>query len=109
MIRIAVGGLLLSVACLCAGCGGSGPTGPTVSVEEQNKTKSKTDLKARLTEIAGTGVGGSATAGMASGIEELRAQDAKLADSLAADLKKLEAATAPAEVKKIASGMAAKL
>lgn len=109
MIRLALSGLLLSAVCLAPGCGGSGPTGPTLSIEEQNKTKSKADLKARLTEIATSGVGGSATAGMSSGIEELRAQDAKLADSLAADLKKLEAATTPADVKKIASGMAAKL
>ena len=109
MIRLALSGLLLSGFCLAAGCGGSGPVGPTVSGEEQNKTKSKADLKARLTEIANSGVARSATAGMSSGIEELRAEDAKLADSLAADLKKLESTTTPADVKKIASGMAARL
>lgn len=109
MNRLTLYGLLVSFACLAPGCGSSGTTGGAVSVEEQNKTKSKADLKVRLTEIAGTGVGGSATVGMASGIEELRTQDAKLADSLAADLKKLEAATSPVDVKKIASGMAAKL
>ena len=109
MMRLAVSGLLLSVACVTAGCGGGTPPGPIVSVEEQNKTKSKADLKARLTEIANIGVAGSATAGMSAGIEALRGDDAKLADSLVADLKKLEAATTPADVKKIAGGMAAKL
>lgn len=104
--------LTLSTALMfsIAGCGGPAPTdGPPTDVEQLNQAKSKTELKARLLEIAAAGAAGSATAGMQSGIEALRAEDAALADGLLADLKKLETAGSPAQVKKIATDMAGKL
>ena len=98
----------LSLALALSGCG-SEAAKPTVPVEEQNKVSGRDELKKRLAEIAQSGTAGSATAGMSAGIEAIRAEDAKLADALAADLKKLESTTNPAEEKKLAEAMAAKL
>lgn len=98
----------LSLALAFSGCG-SEAAKPTVPVEEQNKVSGRDELKKRLAEIAQTGTAGSATAGMSAGIEAIRAEDAKLADALAADLKKLESTSNPADVKKLAEAMAAKL
>ena len=98
----------LFLALAFSGCG-SEAARPSIPVEEANKSSGREDLKKRLLEIAKTGTAGSATAGMGAGIESIRAQDAKLADTLAADLKKLETMSNPAEIKKFAEAMAAKL
>jgi hypothetical protein len=104
------------LACNLGGCGGGGPDAATIEankkaadLESKFKVDSKEDLKKRLTDISQSGVGGSGMAGLRSSIEGLRGSDAALADALLADLKALEAARGPDEIKPIAAQMAARL
>jgi len=90
-----------------AGCGSSGPAVPPEKPKEYASTN---DLKARLEEIAKTGVGGSAVMGFQESIEKtVRPKNAALADELLQDLKELEHATEAEQTKAIATRMAGKL
>jgi hypothetical protein len=106
------------VACSLGGCGAGGPDAATIEankknldLESKNKVNSTEELKKKLNQIAETGAGnmGSGMAGLRSSIEGLRASNAALADSLMADLSTLEQARDSADIKRIASQMAAKL
>lgn len=111
-VRLSAVALLTLSASLSgiAGCGGGGGgSGTSVPVEQANTTTSKSELKARLSEIATTGAAGSSLAGMKESIEALKATDGPLAEGLLADLAKLETTTNETQIKSIAKEMAAKL
>jgi hypothetical protein len=101
----------LGLAVACCGCGGGEPADPApVDVEAASKADSTSELKARLNEIATTGSGGSATAGLRPSIEELvKSGDPQKGNELLSDLALLEASQDPEEIKAIAKRMADKL
>ena len=110
-------GLLLFLLFLTlplTGCGG-GIDGGSVegeappSQEQLDKPSSAADLKAKLNEIAESGVGGSALSGVQPFIDELKSSDAALAESLTKDFQSLSQQTEPAKIKSGAKAMAAKL
>lgn len=89
------------LATVLTGCGGSGGTpGPTT---DPNQQLAKDQLKERLDSIAKSGQAGSALAGMKASIEQTGDK------SLLADYDRLEKAKSPAEAKKIAAEMSAKI
>jgi len=102
--------LLALAVSVTTGCGG-GPEAENIgkSAEELNVTTDKADLKARLQEIAESGVAGSALAGMHESIEKLKASDPDLADELLAMLHELESASSESQIKSTAKKMADKL
>jgi hypothetical protein len=69
----------------------------------------KATLKARLSEIATTGVGGSATSGLRDGLLELKKTDDALATQLLQDLDRLERLQDSEQIKALAGSMADKL
>lgn len=98
-IRAAVGGALLVLA---VGCG-SGGDGTPVEEQAAAELSDKTAIKARLQEIADAGYVGSGAFGLRESLE-------KLGDpSLLADYDRLESSQNPAQVKKLATELAAKL
>jgi len=103
--------ILLLMAMTCVGCGdnGGGNTAAENEAAETNNITSTDDMKAALESIAKSGERGSATMGFSETLEGLKATDAKKAEALMGDLKKLEAASSPTSIKKIAKQMADKL
>ena len=90
----------------CSGPADEPSAGPSVNEDEQAKVNSAAEVKKILEGIAASGEGGSALVGLRPSIEGLGSSNK---DELLADLGKLEAATSPDEIKKIAKSMAAKL
>lgn len=84
-----------------------------VEVESASETVSvapdKSQIKARLEEIATTGSGGSATSGLRDALNELKKTDEALANQLLQDLSRLEQMSDSEEIKKLAGSMADKL
>lgn len=108
---ILVGGVALLTV---SGCGGGIEEGPIAgeapaSQQELDKPASTADLKAKLSAIADSGVGGSALSGVQPAIDDLKSSDAKLAESLSKDLAALSQLTDPARIKSAAKKMADKL
>ncbi|MCG6158250.1 hypothetical protein [Rubinisphaera margarita] len=102
--------ILALIVAVASGCSGDPPpenAGKTAA--ELNVTTDKADLKARLEEMAESGVKGSGMAGMGESIERLRASDPALADELTTLLAQLEAANSESQVKSTARQMADKL
>jgi hypothetical protein len=111
MIR-RISGVALSVVLAFSFCGCSDDAAEPVVVDPATGMEAlpSSELKSYLQEIAanpapvGSGIGRIRT-----GIEDLRATNATLADELAAEATKLEQATSPDQIKAIAQGMADKL
>lgn len=80
-----------------------------VAVEETQEIMPADGIKARLQEVAASGMGGSALMGIRESLEAYKATDEQKANELLADLGNLEAAQDPEQVKRLASEMAAKL
>ena len=101
---------LVLLSCCLFGCGNphgdAPPSGPNVDLNEQAKVDSPAEIKKMLEAIAESGEGGSGLVGLRPSIEGLSSPNK---EELLADLDKLEAATDPEEVKKIATRMAGKL
>lgn len=91
-----------------SGCGG-----PTVKVEDKSGTApaptGKEQIKKRLTEIAGSGIGGSAVSGIRDALNELKKTDAALAEGLLTDLDELEKLEDSDQIKAKAGQMAGRL
>jgi hypothetical protein len=99
---------ILSVALFGSiGCGSSGTPAPSQS--ETPTISNKEEMKKRLTDIAASGIGGSAVSGLREGFEKLKTSDAALADSLLKDLAQLETLQDSEQIKKLAGSMADKL
>ncbi|GAA4423837.1 hypothetical protein [Bremerella cremea] len=95
------------VCCLIAvplmvGCGSE-------EVYDSSKDDVISSIQSILVDVEKTGQKGSAYEALSGEIERLREFDASLADTLKADLEKMEAATKPAELKTLASEAKAKL
>ncbi|MDA1163692.1 MAG: hypothetical protein O3B13_11375 [Planctomycetota bacterium] len=106
--------LLLFLLLILPGCSSEVPGGAVsgeapVSNEEADKPTSNAALKARLTEIAESGQGGSALSGVQSALDDLKASDAPLAESLTTDYAALSQESDPVKIKSIAKRMADKL
>ena len=99
---------LVFLAAALPGCGGS-----EVEVQSQSEatpvTGGKEQIKARLSEIATTGSGGSAVSGIREALTELKATDEALANQLLRDLDRLETLSDPNQIKALAGSMADKL
>lgn len=88
------------LAVTLAGCGGTpAPTGPP----PERQALAKAEMKQRLEMIAKDGQTGSTLGGIKEGLEQIGDP------TLLSDYAKLESAKSPAEIKKIAGQMAAKL
>lgn len=103
--------LLFFVATGAIGCSGDSATTPeNVDPDTGMETLPGSELKSYLQEIAqnpapvGSGIGR-----IRSGIDDVRASDAALADELSAEADQLERATEPDRIKTIAESMAGKL
>lgn len=102
--------LLLLLILSIMGCGGAtNDTAGDSDGSATNNITSTADMKTALESIAKTGEMGSAAMGFRETLEGLKQSDAAKADKLLADLDKLEAASSPAAVKKIAKQMVDKL
>lgn len=88
------------------GCGPAEVKIESKSSDEAHKVSGKDQMKARLSEIATSGSGGSAVSGLRDGLLELKKENAALADQLLKDLNKLEMLQDSAEIKALAGQMA---
>ena len=100
---------LFSITVSLVGCGGAEVKIVDQSSSAAHAVSGKDQLKARLTEIANSGSGGSAVSGMQDGLMELKKTDDALATQLLKDLSVLENLQEAAEIKALAAKMADKL
>ncbi len=107
--RLACVALLSSVAVSFAGCGPAEVKIEDKSSETARTVSGKDQLKARLTEIATSGIGGSAVSGMRDGLAELKKTDESLANDLLKDLATLETLQETNAIKAMAGKMADKI
>lgn len=101
--------LLLLFGITVMGCGATNDSAGDSDGSATNNITSTADMKTALESIAKTGEMGSAAMGFRETLDGLKQSDAAKADKLLADLDKLEAASSPAAVKKIAKQMVDKL
>ncbi len=99
----------LSLVIPLSGCGQSEVKIVDKSSNEAHKVSGKEQMKARLSEIAASGSGGSAVSGLRDGLIELKKTDAALADQLLNDLSSLEKLQEANEIKALAGQMADKI
>lgn len=100
---------LLTVSLPLTGCGPGEVKIEDKSSNEARAVSGKDQLKTRLTEIATSGIGGSAVSGMQDGLMELKKTDEALASQLLKDLEVLQTLQEPAEIKALAGKMADKI
>lgn len=101
--------MLSAVVVAFAGCGPSEVKVEDKSSDTARAVSGKDQLKARLTEIAASGIGGSAVSGMNDGLMELKKTDEALANQLLKDLEVLQTLQESAEIKALATKMADKI
>ena len=101
--------LVLTLTLPFIGCGQAEVKIESKSSNEANKVSGKDAMKARLSEIASSGSGGSAVSGLREGLADLKKDDAALADQLLKDLDRLEKLQDPAEIKAAAGQMVDKI
>lgn len=107
--RLAHWVLLSSVVISFAGCGPAEVKIEDKSTDAAHAVSGKDQLKSRLTEIATSGIGGSAVSGMRDGLAELKKTDESLANDLLKDLATLETLQDSNAIKALASKMADKI
>lgn len=107
--RVALALLMISVTISLVGCGPSEVKIEDKSSDAAHAVSGKDQLKARLTEIATSGIGGSAVSGLRDGLTELKKTDDALATQLLKDLSTLETLQESNDIKALAGKMADKL
>lgn len=90
----------------CAGCDSGGGSSAT---DDSTLVGQSPPAKDMLLEIAQSGEVGSGSMGLRESLEGMKATDSAKAEELLGDLDKLEGASSPDEVKRLAKEMADKL